>query len=239
MNTSQISHKKAHNNLIHFEDVFYQTSDRQFELSINSFDVSEGEKVAITGASGSGKTTLLSLISGYKEAKRGTLNVLGTKLHQTEHQDHEQLRLQHMGIIFQDFRLINYLTIRDNISLTTFLSPVDVNLNVHERVDDIANQLQLRSLLNRFPHQLSQGERQRTAIGRAIFQKPKLILADEPTGNLDPQTAQRTLDFLFQVIESTQATLVMITHDHSVLPRYTNHMSMTDLLCTAQHENSV
>ncbi|MBL4884456.1 MAG: ATP-binding cassette domain-containing protein [Planctomycetaceae bacterium] len=229
MNTPQAQNRNGAECLIHFEDVTYRTSDGQFELVVDDLKIVQGEKVAITGPSGSGKTTLLSLISGYKTSKQGIQKVLEHQLCSMNEGEREDLRLQQIGIVFQDFRLIEYLTVRDNISLSVFLSPRITPENIRDRVETIASQLQLQSLLDRYPNQLSQGERQRTAIGRAIFQKPRLILADEPTGNLDPQTASLTLDFLFQAIELSDATLVMVTHDHSLLSRFTRHIDMSDL----------
>ncbi len=214
---------------IHLENVIYQTSDGQFQLNINSFDVFQGERIAVTGPSGSGKTTLLSLISGYKSAISGTIEVLGSDQRTCSEKEREARRIEQIGVVFQDFRLIEYLSVRDNISLASFLSRSDTDLNIRDRIESIADQLQLKSLLHRYPNQLSQGERQRTAIGRAIFQQPKLILADEPTGNLDPVTAAKTLDFLFNAIELSSATLVMVTHDHSLLSRFTRQLDMTQL----------
>lgn len=213
--------------LIHCEDVVYRSADHQFELLLNAFDVSQGEKVAVTGASGSGKTTLLSLISGYKAAQHGTIEVLGNKLESLSKKERQALRLHQIGIVFQEFRLIEYLTVRDNIALAAFFSQrVD---DAGDRVDVISKQLNLHPLLHRYPAQLSQGERQRTAIGRAIFQKPDLLLADEPTGNLDSQTASQVLDYLFQAIDLTGTTLVMVTHDHSLLSRFTRQIDMAGL----------
>ncbi len=229
MAATQLKTSEASSLQVHLEDVTYQTSDNQFQLKINSFELFQGEKVAVTGPSGSGKTTLLSLISGYKTVISGTIQVLGDDLRRSSEKEREARRIQKMGIIFQDFRLIDYLTVRENIALASFLSQSTSQVNLRERIDSIADQLQLKSLLHRYPDQLSQGERQRVAIGRAIFQQPKLILADEPTGNLDPVTAAQSLDLLFQAVEQSNATLVMVTHDHSLLSRFSRRVEMAQL----------
>lgn len=229
MAATQLKKSETSSRQVHLEEVTYQTSDNQFQLKINSFELFQGEKVAITGPSGSGKTTLLSLISGYKTAISGTIQVLGCDQRRSSEKQREAHRIQKMGIIFQDFRLIDYLTVRENIALASFLSQSTSQVNLRERLDSIADQLQLQSLLHRYPDQLSQGERQRVAIGRAIFQQPKLILADEPTGNLDPATAAQSLDLLFQAVEQSAATLVMVTHDHSLLARFSRQVDMAQL----------
>ncbi len=229
MLATQLKNSETSARQVQIEDVIYQTADKQFQLKINSFELFQGENVAITGPSGSGKTTLLSLISGYKTAISGTIQVLGSDLRTSSEKQRETHRIDKMGIIFQDFRLIDYLTVRENIALASFLSRSTSHVNLRERVDSIADQLQLKSLLHRYPNQLSQGERQRVAIGRAIFQQPKLILADEPTGNLDPATAAQSLDLLFQAVEQSSATLVMVTHDHSLLSRFSRQIEMTQL----------
>jgi len=229
MAATQLKKSETSSRQVHLEEVTYQTSDNQFQLKINSFELFQGEKVAITGPSGSGKTTLLSLISGYKTAISGTIKVLGCDQRTSSEKERETRRIQEMGIIFQDFRLIDYLTVRENIALANFLSQSTSQVNLRERINSIAEQLQLKSLLHRYPDQLSQGERQRVAIGRAIFQQPKLILADEPTGNLDPATAAKSIEILFQAVEQSGATLVMVTHDHSLLTRFSRHVDMAQL----------
>ncbi len=221
--------KQTSSHQVRMENVSFQTADRQFQLKIDSFQLVRGEKVVITGPSGSGKTTLLSLISGYKTASSGVVEVFGHDQCRSSDQERESRRLQKMGIIFQDFRLVDYLTVQENIALVSYLSRSISRLDLRNRVASIAGQLQLESLLQRYPDQLSQGERQRVAIGRAIYQQPELILADEPTGNLDPATAAMSLDLLFQVVEQNRATLVMVTHDYSLLSRFGRQVDMARL----------
>ncbi len=214
---------------VELENVTYRTADNQFRLKVDFFRLEQGEKVALTGPSGSGKTTLLSLISGCKTATSGAINVLGSDQLASSEKQRETLRIQKIGIVFQDFRLIDYLTVRENISLANYLSRLMSQTELRERVEVIADQLQLKSLLDRYPHQLSQGESQRVALGRAIFQRPKLILADEPTGNLDPATAARSLEILFRAVEQSNASLLMVTHDHGILSRFDRHIDITRL----------
>ncbi len=222
---------------ISLQGVYYCVPNSVFELTIPDFTVAHQEKVVLTGPSGSGKTTLLSLISARLTPTRGNIHVAGLALQGLSATEREQFRLKQIGIVFQEFRLLDYLTVQDNLSLKYRLPGQSRLLgsglrDMQEEVKRIAERLRLSPLLKRYPHQLSQGERQRVAIGRAIYGSPALILADEPTGNLDPRTANESLEFLFQVIEETEATLLLVTHDHSILPRFHRHVELQQLLQT-------
>jgi len=207
----------------------YRIQASTFRLNVNNCQIARQEKVAIIGPSGCGKTTLLALISGQLLPASGIIQVLGQPLTQMSEPAREQFRLAHIGIIFQEFRLIEYLTVRENIALRSTLRGEPLTAPQKQEIGEIAEHLGLQSLLTRYPQQLSHGERQRTAIGRAMFGSPALILADEPTGNLDPHTAQETLQYLFAVVERIQATLLLVTHDHSLLPHFDRQIDLQQL----------
>jgi len=214
---------------IRLRNVVFQPAASPFRLEIPRFEVGAGSRVAITGRSGAGKTTLLNLISGRLRPESGQLSILGHDLASLSESEREAFRLEKIGIVFQDFRLIDYLTVADNLQLTTLLSGYRSTAPAASRVEQIATQLGISRLLKRYPHRLSQGERQRVAIGRALFNDPSLILADEPTGNLDAATAEQTLDYLIEAAESCKSTLLVVTHDSSQLARFDQAVSMAEL----------
>ncbi|MCA8982122.1 MAG: ATP-binding cassette domain-containing protein [Planctomycetaceae bacterium] len=214
---------------VDLREVYYRVASSGFELRIEQFQIPFREKVALTGPSGTGKTTLLGLISGRITPLEGRIGIAGQSLGEMSQPERERFRLRHIGIVFQEFRLIDYLNVAENIALKSRL-PGSSFVQVQEQVEEIAERLRLTHLLRRHPRQLSQGERQRAAIGRAIFGQPELILADEPTGNLDANTAAQSLDFLFQAVESAGSTLLLVTHDTSLLPRFDRHIELHALL---------
>ncbi|KAA3605566.1 MAG: ATP-binding cassette domain-containing protein [Planctomycetota bacterium] len=198
----------------------------------------EGEKVALVGPSGCGKTTLLHLIAGILPLQSGKLEVLGKALEQQEDAARRAFRIRRLGLVFQEFELLDYLTVWENLILPYRLHP---DLRWHQeasnRAKALAESLGLSTLLHRFPRRLSQGERQRVAVGRALVTQPGLVLGDEPTGNLDPDNARRSLELLFQQCEAIQASLLVVTHDHSLLPRFDRTLELPALALAEDHRS--
>ena len=195
--------------------------DGDFSLNIPEFHITGREKVAIVGASGSGKTTLLNLISGIDVPQQGQINVCKTALHDLNDAMRRNFRISNIGFVFQSFELLDYLSVLDNILHSYRISrAMKLNAEVRERAHNLAQQMGLGHLLHRPSTGLSQGEQQRAAICRALLAKPQLILADEATGNLDPENKQLILDLLFNAVDQHGATLLAVTHDHDLLPSF-------------------
>ena len=183
--------------------------------ALNGVDLSieEGEFTAIVGTSGSGKSTLLHILGGLDYATEGSVTVAGKKIFDLNEKELTIFRRRHIGFIFQSFNLVPILSIYENIVLPLELDgrPVD-----REFVNDIVRTLGLQNKLNNLPGQLSGGQQQRVAIARALVTKPAIILADEPTGNLDSKTAQEVLGLLKLTGERFHQTIVMITHNEAL-----------------------
>lgn len=195
--------------------------DEGFHLSIPEMEIQSGERVAFVGPSGSGKTTLLRLLAGIVTPQAGTVSAGDIKISRIPDADRRTFRISNIGFVFQDFRLVDYLEVRENMLLPYRLnSTLILNENVENRLNKLAEALHLVDKLNSAVDELSQGEKQRTAIARALLPKPGLILADEPTGNLDPCNKRRILDLLFEQAKENDPTLMIVTHDHALLERF-------------------
>jgi len=193
----------------------------KFHLRIPELTVSESEKVAVIGPSGSGKTTLLNLIAGILTPQTGTVHVNQTQVNNLPDADRRDFRITTIGFVFQDFELLDYLNVRDNILHPYRITRALVlDKAVRTRAMTLAEHMGFGDKLERFPNDLSQGEKQRVAICRALLPRPKLLLADEATGNLDPENKQVILDLLFKNVQDHNATLLAVTHDHELLKRF-------------------
>ena len=177
-----------------------------------SFDVLEGEFVAIMGASGSGKTTLLNTISTIDTVTSGNIYLDGVDITTLKEEELADFRRENLGFIFQDFNLLDTLTIEENIALSLIINHEDV-LKVDKKVDDIAKKLGIGDILDKFPYEVSGGQKQRCACARALINEPKLILADEPTGALDSKSSRMLLETMDEMNERLNATILMVTHD--------------------------
>ena len=193
------------------------------------FGVARSEKVAVIGPSGSGKTTLLNLIAGILTPITGTINVGDVPVNQLSDAERRDFRITNVGFVFQDFELLDYLNVLDNIlhpyRITRALM---LDKDVRSRAAMLAEAMGIGDKLKRFANDLSQGERQRAAICRALLPHPKVILADEATGNLDPSNKTRILDLLFQSVEEHDTTLLAVTHDHELLKRFDRVVDFQD-----------
>ncbi len=201
--------------------LFSYPKDNRFILKIKEFHVEAGEKVAIIGPSGSGKTSLLKIIAGIIHPDSGTVHVGGTALHELDDPARRNFRITRIGFVFQELELLEYLNVLDNIVHTYRINPVlTLNRQARVRAHQLACELGLGDKLGRMPSELSQGERQRAAVCRALLPSPGLILADEATGNLDPANKAHILDLLFLAVQQGNTSLLAVTHDHELLPRF-------------------
>lgn len=206
--------------MIEIRDLRFAYGEGGFELQVERLSIATGERVCLVGPSGSGKTTLLQLVAGIVSPAAGHLETCGQVLTELRDAARRDFRIANVGLVFQDFALLDYLSVLENILL-----PYRINRSlrlegaVGDRAGELAAEVGLGNMLSRRPSQLSQGERQRVAVCRALIANPKLLLADEPTANLDPGNAARVLDMLDGYASKHAATLVVVTHDSDVVSR--------------------
>ena len=181
-----------------------------------SFSVEAGEFLGIMGASGSGKTTLLNCISTIDTVSAGHIFLEGTDITEINPKSLARFRRENLGFVFQDFNLLDTLTISENIALALAINKVPAG-SVEPRILDIAGKLNISDILNKYPYQVSGGQKQRCACARAIINNPKLLLADEPTGALDYQTGKAILKLLQDTCKKGM-TVVVITHNQAIAP---------------------
>lgn len=177
-----------------------------------SFSVEEGEFTGIMGASGSGKTTLLNCISTIDTVSAGQIYLDGLDVTSISEKDIARFRRENLGFIFQDFNLLDTLTVSENIALALTINKVPAG-EIDARVAEIAGKLDISAVLNKYPYQISGGQKQRCACARAVVNRPKLILADEPTGALDSHSSRMLLGTISGLNERMNATILMVTHD--------------------------
>ena len=192
----------------------YYGSKSSLTKAINdiSFEVEKGEFVAIMGASGSGKTTLLNLISTIDKVTAGEIFVDGENITKLKGNNLNKFRRDKLGFIFQDFNLLDTLTGYENISLSLSIQNISYS-EQKKRIEDIASKLGITKILNKYPYQMSGGEKQRIASARAIITNPSLILADEPTGALDSKSSKQLLNNFEYLNNELKSTILMVTHD--------------------------
>lgn len=201
------------NNMISAKQITKVVSTSEGQLQILqpiSFDVKAGETIAIVGASGSGKSTLLGLLAGLDEVTQGEIFLDGSALHRMDEEQRAQIRGEKVGFIFQSFMLVQSLTALENVMLPAEIAGLD---NPKALAQELLEKVGLQHRANHYPNQLSGGEQQRAAIARAFITQPKILFADEPTGNLDAANGERVEKLLFELNESAHTTLVLVTHD--------------------------
>jgi putative ABC transport system ATP-binding protein len=209
---------------------FRYPSTGGFQLSIPSLDVSEGDCVAVVGPSGSGKTTLLGLLSGILSPDRGIVNVAGTDLVGLDESSRRHFRLQRIGQVFQTFELLNYLSVAENVMLPYFIEATGASRQqLLTRAMELLRDVGLEGKAGVRPGELSQGEQQRVAVCRAMLNQPGLLLADEPTGNLDQANKQNVVDLLLDQARQNKSTLLMVTHDHSLLASFSTVLDIRSI----------
>ena len=215
--------------MIRIRELEFGYATGEFHLAIPEFEVSQGERLAVIGPSGSGKTTLLNLIAGIIQPAQGSVRVDEVEVSTLSDAARRDFRIRRIGFVFQDFELLEYLNVVDNIlhpyRITTALK---LTQEVRDRAAGLAKSLGIADQLGRSARDLSQGEKQRAAICRALLPGPGLILADEATGNLDLRNKGHILDLLFESVATHGASLLAVTHDHELLPRFDRVVDFAD-----------
>ena len=178
-----------------------------------SFDVDYKETISVVGESGSGKTSLIMLIGGLEKVSSGNIFFRDSELSKMNEDEISEIRRKNIGIVFQSFYLIPNYTALENVSLSLEINKFD---NPTAKAKEILDRFGLSNRFNNFPSQLSGGEQQRVAIARSVAMKPEIILADEPTGNLDSENTHKISNLLFNYIEDENASLIMVTHDNNL-----------------------
>jgi len=201
----------------------FQTADGPFEVLRGiDLDLAAGATLALTGESGSGKSTLLHLIGGLDTPDAGEILLNGSDVAKMDDNARAALRRGQVGVVFQQFNLIPSLTVGDNIAFQARLS----GQHDADWTATLAEQMGLKEHLRKYPEQLSGGQQQRVAIARTLAPKPKLVLADEPTGNLDEATAETVLDLMLDLTNSTGAGLLMVTHSERLAGRMSRRVHL-------------
>lgn len=177
-----------------------------------NFIVKENEFVGIMGASGSGKTTLLNMLSGIDKPTSGSIEISGEDISKMNKDKLALFRRKHIGFVFQEFNLLDSLSVKDNIMLPMTLEEVEED-EIYKRVDKLAKNFHIENTLDKYPYEISGGQQQRVAICRAIANYPNIIFADEPTGNLDSKSSKKVMDSFEKLNEINKATILMVTHD--------------------------
>jgi putative ABC transport system ATP-binding protein len=221
--------------MIKLENISFRYPNSDFKLDIGELAFQTGTKTAVIGPSGFGKTTLLNLISGIFIPQKGSVMVDNTTVNTLADGDRRTFRLTNIGFVFQDFKLLDYLKVMDNILLPFRINKaLKLHGEIRERAKDIAALLSIEDKLSKYPDKLSQGERQRVAICRALLNDPGIILADEPTGNLDPENKRKIMDILFDYVKEKKSTLITVTHDHELLKGFDRIVDFKELLPVLQ-----
>lgn len=201
-----------------------------FQLQVSELMIEKNQKVAIVGPSGTGKTTLINLLSGILIPDSGSVTIEGLDITKFGVEDRQDFRAVKIGLVFQEFELLEYLPVLDNILLPYLISPVlalDDEVVGHAR--NLAVEVGLADKLGSFPRHLSQGERQRAAVCRALVTRPAMIFGDEPTGNLDPQNRDHVMDILFRYSKNSGAPLIVVTHDGELIERFDRTINVLEL----------
>jgi putative ABC transport system ATP-binding protein len=215
--------------MIRIDALRFTYPDAEFMLRIPELHVAPGEKVAVIGPSGSGKTTLLNLIAGILVPRHGRVDCAGVRVSNLDDRQRRDFRIRTIGLVFQDFELLDYLDVLDNILHPYRITrALRLTRAVRQRAIELAQQMDIGDKLHRRVDHLSQGEKQRVAICRALLPSPGLVLADEATGNLDPRNKVHILELLFRSVEAHDATLLAVTHDHELLAHFDRVVNFSD-----------
>ncbi|MFW5653463.1 MAG: ABC transporter ATP-binding protein [Planctomycetota bacterium] len=213
---------------VHFHYDPEPGASHAFGLAIDQLQIQRGQRIACIGPSGCGKTTLINLMTGILRPQRGQVVLNNHPMHDLSDTARRAVRISNVGMIFQSFELLDYLTAEQNILLPYSINPaLRRDRAARDRARELATAMKIEHVLRRRPDRLSQGERQRVAICRAMIIDPPMVIGDEPTGNLDPATADRMLDLLFDQAAARGATLLMVTHNHAILDRFDEVIDMS------------
>lgn len=197
---------------IHLNKTYKGTTDVP-ALNDANLSINKGELVAIIGASGSGKSTLLHILAGVDEADSGEVHIQGTAFSDLSKDDRTVFRRRNIGLIYQFFNLIPSLTVEKNIQIPVLLDACAPDVDFYQ---EILQTLGIEKLTERYPHELSGGEQQRVAIARSLMKRPAIILADEPTGNLDRKNTEEVVGLFQRIHHRFKSTILLVTHDHEI-----------------------
>lgn len=200
---------------------FSSASEKLVIFDKLNFSIEEGKKISITGESGSGKSTFLNILGGLESADSGEIIAGSYKVHSLDEKSLTEYRSSFLGLVFQFHYLLKDFTALENVMLPALIAGRSKK-EIKEKALSLLEDVKLAERKNHFPSQLSGGERQRVAVARSLINSPSLILADEPTGNLDPANAETVQNLLFSVVDKHKKTLVLVTHDQNIA-------SMTDI----------
>ncbi|MDP6860367.1 MAG: ABC transporter ATP-binding protein [Verrucomicrobiales bacterium] len=215
--------------LIQIRNLNFRYPKSNFSLSVPELTIGKESKVALIGKSGCGKTTLAHLIAGILNPTEGNIIVSGKNLNLLTERERREYRAANVGFIFQEFELLDYLQVKDNLLLPFMINRgIAITNECKDKAHSLAKSIGISDKLNQYPEQLSGGERQRLAIARALVTNPSIVIADEPTGNLDNETAQTVMQEIIKQSTETGSTLIMITHDESLLNLFENTINVGD-----------
>jgi putative ABC transport system ATP-binding protein len=204
--------------MIELSKINFEYKQSDFRLQFDSIKTESKKAVALIGPSGCGKTTLMSLIAGILPSQNGNIVINNAEINNLTDTQKRLFRIQNIGFVFQDFALLEYLNLYENILHPYRInSALTLNESVKKRANDLAEKVGISKRLKNYPGQTSVGEQQRCAIARALLNEPSVILADEPTGNLDPKNKRAILEILLQYVRDHEATLLVATHDYELL----------------------
>ena len=221
-------------NIIKIDSVrFHWSKQGSFKIFVPNLEINKGEKVLLLGESGSGKTTLLSLICGFLNPLSGSISINGSTINKLSSKTKDEHRADNIGIIFQQFNLLPYANVIDNIVLPLYFSKVrSANVtNQRESALNLCKQLRLPDDIDQYKaSSLSVGQQQRVAVARALIGNPSLVIADEPTSSLDTDAQQIFLDLMFEQISNNKSTLLMVSHDRSLAERFDRLIDINEVL---------
>ena len=209
------------NLILQIRDLHFQYPASDFKIEISDIKITQGSKIAISGKSGSGKTTLIHLISGILKPQSGEILFYDKSITDMNDKEIRKHRISNIGFIFQEFELLEYLNVMDNLILPYKINKsLVLDAEIKDKAKEIANRIGIDNKLDQHPKQLSGGERQRLAIARALITSPPLIIADEPTGNLDEKTSNIVMDEITDQVSYTNSTLIMISHNNELISSF-------------------
>ena len=209
------------NLILQISDLHFQYPASDFKIEVSDIKITQGSKIAISGKSGSGKTTLIHLISGILKPQSGEILFFDKSITDMNDNDIRKHRISNIGFIFQEFELLDYLDVMDNLVLPYKINKsLSLDEEIKDKAKEIANRIGIGNKLDQHPKQLSGGERQRLAIARALITSPPLIIADEPTGNLDDKTSNIVMDEITDQVSYTNSTLIMISHNNELISSF-------------------
>jgi len=212
---------------LHVQDLRFAYPGDAFRLHVPKLELAAGQTLALAGPSGAGKSTLVRLLTGLLTLNSGQVRLGTVQIDAMNREERRAFRLQHVGLVFQDFALLDYLSVTENILLPHQFKG-NAGAFTRTKAEQLAERLQISSYLDKRVSQLSQGERQRVAVARALVHEPRFIFADEPTASLDPTRGRIVVDMLLEDARKRGACLVMVTHDPNLLPLFDQTVRMED-----------